>query len=123
MGFFRAIYYLFKNSPARRGVYFSVSDTKRLPKKFCSARWVENFEVCKTVQEVVPRLKEYVDAVKGSEKKPSCKSFIIVKQALQDDLLPAKPAFFQSIAEDIEPFLRAFQGDKPMVPFQDGLLF
>lgn len=49
--------------------------------------------------------------------KPSIQSFDIVQEATQDELCKAKLEFFKLIASELEPFLRLFQNEKPMVPF------
>lgn len=125
--FFRAAFFLFKESPARRGLFFKVTNTNILPKKFCTVRWVENIEVSKRAQDVLPHLKTYVDSVKSTNRPtsvPISQSFNKVDAALKDPLLLAKIAFFQSVSEVVEPFLRAFQGEVPMVPFlYEDLLF
>ena len=44
-------------------------------------------------------------------------SYINLKNGLNDPLIHAKLNFFRYGAYVIEPFLRKFQTDKPMVPF------
>ena len=40
-----------------------------------------------------------------------------LKKAVSDPLMVAKTAFFQSVANMLEPFLKQFQSTSPMVPF------
>ena len=46
-----------------------------------------------------------------------------MKEACADPLAEAKIAFFCSVASVLEPFLRRFQTDAPMVPFLHAELF
>lgn len=48
---------------------------------------------------------------------PSCNSFKIVADLIGDKLLPAKLAFFESLAIQFEPFLKEFQSNNPLTPF------
>lgn len=118
--FLRGAYYLFKDSPSRRGIYIKVTKSSRFPLKFCSVRWLENAPVGKRAIEILDNLKTYVDHVKNDKTlktTQNSKSFKVVQRCLDDKLLPVKLSFFVSFAEDIEPFLRKFQSDKPLVPF------
>ena len=120
-GVLRAFYYLFKDSPARRADYVDINSKDDepqqdldFPKKFCYVRWLENSEVTSRALKVFPFVKSYTEGVK---KKPKCKSFKVAKDACADTLMLAKMRFFAFIASLMEPFLRKFQTDKPMVPF------
>lgn len=115
--FLRAIYNLFHNVPSRRADYTHYSDSTTFPKKYCSIRWLENSHVAKTAATILPNLIAYVEGVEKDKKDPKCRSFITVKTMLKDKMLAVKLAFFQSLAEELEPFLRAFQSDEPLAPF------
>jgi len=65
-------------------------------------------------------LKRNVESVEGTADEPTNANFRTVKEALKDKLLPAKLAFFQSVAEDVESFLREFQSEAPLAPFLYG---
>lgn len=39
---------------------------------------------------------------------------------VQDDLYQAKLNFFLMVAQEITPFLKLYQTDKPMLPFMSG---
>lgn len=58
-----------------------------------------------------------MEGVKRDSKEPKCSSYVNVKTAMADNMLKPKLAFFQSLAAEFEPFLRAFQTDDPLVPF------
>lgn len=113
--FLRALYYLFCHSPARRADYIKHSGSSLFPLKFCAVRWVENFSVAERALKIIPRVCKYIENVKEG-KTPECNSFKIVCSALDDQLLPAKLAFFQTIASDVEPFLTQFQSNSPLAP-------
>lgn len=115
--FLRSLYYLFKDVPARRAHFVEISGQTKFPLKFCSVRWLENSNVAARVISIFANLCKYVKAVKGTQKEPNCKSFQIVAAAVDDKLLLAKLTFFQSLATEVEPFLREFQTDNPMAPF------
>jgi len=50
-------------------------------------------------------------------KRPSSKSYFAVKDAVDDPLIPAKLQFFSYVAGIVEPFLRLYQTDNPMIPY------
>lgn len=117
ISYMRAIYNIFKDVPARRALYTQYSESDVFPLKFCSIRWLENIEVVQRAINVTPHIKKFVEGVRQDKIEPTCKSFIIVAKLIEDPLLCAKLAFFKSLASDVEPFLREFQSDAPLVPF------
>ena len=50
-------------------------------------------------------------------KQPTCKSYKNVKDAVEDPFVITKLTFFSFISRIVEPYLKMFQSDKPMVPF------
>ncbi|GBN49355.1 hypothetical protein AVEN_57100-1 [Araneus ventricosus] len=56
----------------------------------------------------------YVEKDKNA---PTSKSYVTIKEHISDPLLPAKLAFFQSIANEFESFLTEYQTDVPLIPF------
>nr|CAD7440345.1 unnamed protein product [Timema bartmani] len=125
LAFFRACYYLFKDSPSRRGTYMAVTGSSTFPMKFCSVRWLENVDVAKRALETLDNLKkfvEYISTHKNMKATASSASFKVISCSLKDKLLRPKLAFFLSLAEDLEPFLKEFQSDCPMSPFLHGNL-
>lgn len=122
ISYMRAIYNLFKDVPARRALYTQYSESDVFPLKFCSIRWLENVEVTQRAIDVTPHIKKFVEGVRQDKIEPTCKSFSIVAKFIQDPLLCAKLAFFKSLASDVEPFLREFQSDAPLVLFLHSAL-
>lgn len=88
--FLRANYNLFKNSPARRGIYIDVTSSSIFPKKFWAVRWLENIDVEQRAIEILPHLKKFVEAPEIENKKQMCASFHTVKTFLKDNLLGVK---------------------------------
>ena len=54
---------------------------------------------------------------------PKTKSFDTVKQCVADPLLAGKLSFYLSVANQVNPFLTAYQTDKPMLPFLCASLY
>lgn len=114
--FLRALYYLFKNVPARRADYCHYSSSSLFPLKFCAIRWLENVRVAERAAAMLPGVREYVKHVNMEKKAPTCQSFKIVSKAVKDHLLEAKLALFQTVARELEGFLARFQSDAPLAP-------
>ena len=53
---------------------------------------------------------------KGRKLDPKSKSHETISRNCSDPLMPAKIAFFASVAKQITRFLTTFQTDKPMLP-------
>ncbi|GBM40674.1 hypothetical protein AVEN_159650-1 [Araneus ventricosus] len=62
-----AVYWLFKDSPARREDFASVNPDVKFPLKFCKHKWVENENVLVRLLEILPDIKSYIKEI---EKKP-----------------------------------------------------
>jgi hypothetical protein len=110
----RAMYGLFKDSPARRADYTEITGSKTFPKKFCTVRWVENVTVAERALEVMPDVKKYVKEAKKLPNTVTCNN---VKKLCGDNMGVAKISFFASVSAVCQPFLKAFQTPSPMAPF------
>ena len=111
-------YRLFKDSPARREDFSSISTNHLFPLKFVVHRWVENVRVLETFLEVLPDLRKYTLFV--MEKKlsdPHTKSFDTVKSGCRDFLAEAKLNFALTLAKQVQPFLTKYQSDSSLLPF------
>ncbi|GBO29646.1 hypothetical protein AVEN_212602-1 [Araneus ventricosus] len=115
--FMRALYYVFKNSPARRALYTLYTNSKDFPKKFCAIRWLENSQVAERCLDILPHIKVFIEQVEKDKNAPTSKSYVTIKEHISDPLLPAKLAFFQSIANEFESFLTEYQTNVPLIPF------
>ena len=62
------------------------------------------------------KLVEFWESLPPS-KRPKSKSFLSVQEAVKDSLNLLKLDFFSFIASLVEPYLRAYQMDRPMIPF------
>lgn len=111
--FLRNIYYLFKDSPARRAQFTAMTGSKVFPLKHCTVRWLENIGCLERALEVFHHLETYVVNSKLTDSK-ICKN---LKEEIQDPLIKCKLAFFKTISVECEPFLRLFQSKEPLVPF------
>jgi len=112
--FLKALYELWKRSPARRAEYTTITGSNNFPKKFCATRWTENVGACQRAIEIFPHVKKFCTHVKP---KPNIQAFDTVQKTITDPFSEAKLHFFRTIADDFEPFLRRFQNDRPMFPF------
>ena len=110
----RAMYGLFKDSPARRADYIAITGSKKFPKKFCQVRWVENVDVAQRAVELLPQVQKYL---KECKKLPDTLTCSNVKALCADKLAVAKISFFTSVGSMCEPFLRRYQTAAPMAPF------
>ena len=48
---------------------------------------------------------------------PKCKSIEELTEAITDDLIPLKLSFFSYMASLLQPFLKKYQSDKPLIPY------
>ncbi|GBL75565.1 hypothetical protein AVEN_154900-1 [Araneus ventricosus] len=70
--FLTSLYYLFKNSPARRDDFLKESEGA-LPKKFIEHRWLENVPASESAINLLPSIKKYIVSVdKGEHNQPNC---------------------------------------------------
>lgn len=96
-------------SSARWADYIDWTGRELFPKKFCSIWLVGNFDVSQTPWVVFASI--------SIAKKLPATFTVIMKEVCSDELMPAKTAFFSSVASVPEPFLRRFQTNVPMGPF------
>ena len=61
---FTSFYWLFKNSPARREDFTSVTGSDLFPKRFCQTRWVENVPIAQRLLKMWPHVQKYLAACK-----------------------------------------------------------
>lgn len=60
--FLSSLYYLFKDAPARREDFISISGSPLMPLKFVSYRWLENVPVCQRALMLWDNVADYVKA-------------------------------------------------------------
>lgn len=112
-----SIYYLFKDSPARREDIIQTCNIDKLPLKFCCHRWLENESVAKRAIEIWPDLLKYIEKVETKKlSKPSCNSYKVLLEHSKDKLIIAKLEFFKLVSSLLEPFLTSYQTDRPVLP-------
>lgn len=115
-----SLWYLFHDSPARREDFILLTSAKLMPLKFCSHRWVENSIVLQRAIDIWPNILLYIQSFKTGDKqknKPSINSFCVIEKAADDVYTLAEFHFLLSVANQIEPYLKQFQSDTPMLPF------
>lgn len=111
----RALHNLFKYSPSRRASFIDLTGTSEFPLKFCATRWVENLSVSERALKVFENIKKYVEH--NSKCLPDTLTCEVLMLACKDKLILAKIAFFAYLANILEPFLKKYQAEKPMIPF------
>ena len=81
--------------------------------------WVENKKACDRLIELWPNTEAMINFWKKLPKlkQPSSKSCMAVKDRVDDKLITAKLSFFNFVASLVEPLLKKYQCDKPMIPF------
>ena len=82
-------------------------------------RWVENKRVVTCLIDIWENIKKVYTFWESmpKSKRPSSKSYFDFQESLDDELIIAKLQFFVFVAGIVEPFLTAFQSDKPMIPY------
>ena len=115
----RSLWYLFKESPARREDFTTITGSTKFPLQFCGTRWVEDVRVAERAVSLWPFIEKYVSITSKwpKAKVPQCSSYKEVSAAVKDKLILVKFSFFITVAKLIQPFLVIFQSEKPMVPF------
>lgn len=79
---------------------------------------MENVDPAERALELLPNLAAYCTAAKLKRvTTPTCVSFTTVCNGLNDPLLKSKLHFFVYVSKIIEPFLKLYQTDRPMLPF------
>lgn len=115
--FLKALFYLYDNSPARREDYLKVSTVNFFPKYFGGIRWIENHDVAERARVILLSVKNHVDKMKKAKEPPSCNCYKTVKNAIYDEFLDVKLAFFHGFATMLKPFLTEYQSNEPKAPF------
>ena len=107
------------DSPAHREDYTNITGSVKFRYYFSGTRWVDNKRVS---DQLILSWENMIVSSKICEslpkkKRPSSKSYINVKKAVDDDLTVSKLSFFSYVASLMEPYLRKYQCDKPMIVF------
>ena len=121
---FSSVYWLFKDSPARRDDFEKITGSSCFPIKFCKHRWLANLPVAQRFLLVWENIKKFVQAVDRKQvSKPKCKSFTVAKDNVANEMVVPMTQFYITLAQEIYPFLERYQCDKPMIPFLGQDLF
>ena len=106
-------------SPAKSQGYETVTGATKYPLFFCASRWVESKSVVDRAIEIWPSICKLVEFWEKllSSKQPKSKSFLNVQKTVKDKLIILKFEVFSFVASILEPYLLAFQTNKPMISF------
>jgi hypothetical protein len=122
----RVSYNLFKDAPAKREDFITLTGCHAFPLKYCGHRWLENLPVASRLVSIFNELKMFVPAVERSKdllvNYKSNNNFITLKSLLHDPLLLTRLHFFISLATPFTEFLTVFQSDQPLMPFLSDAL-
>ena len=89
--FLSSFYYLFKDAPARREDFISISGSPLMPLKFVTHRWLENVPVCQRALMLLANVADYVRATEdGRVNRPKNKSYEVGKECLKDPCFVAR---------------------------------
>ena len=106
------------DSPARRENFMSVTSCSVVSLPFCGTRWVENKKVADRTILIWPHMVEIVRIWQKlvPSKQLRRKSYTTLKDTASDTLMIPKLLFFTYVASVLEPSLRLYQTDVPMIP-------
>ena len=118
-GILKGGFNLLHDLPAHSEDFQVVTKSNLYPLYFCATRWVENKCVADRMVEVWPNIKKVMKFWKSlpKYKQPTCKSYSKNSDAVIDLFTEAKIIFFSFICSIVEPYLKKYQCEKPIVPF------
>ena len=114
---FSSLSWLFKDTPARREDFTTITGSTEFPLDHCAHRWVENIPVAERALKVWPHIRKFIQHMQMSKKAPRTKSFESLQASMKDELLVAKVESFISIAKLVQTFLVKYQQEAPLLPF------
>ena len=102
----------------KRWLYFITGSTS-LPHHICATRWVKSKRAAERAKSLWEHVVKIVNFWKKPQKskQPKCDSYNVVKDAVDDPLTVAKLEFFIYVVGLLEPYLKFYQSDHPLVPF------
>ncbi|GBO24527.1 hypothetical protein AVEN_31721-1 [Araneus ventricosus] len=108
----RNLYYLFKDSSARRADFTRITSCSIFPKKNCAVRWLENSDCIARAIKIVDPVTKYLSQLKHTD----CKLKASLQMSMKDPFIKCKLAFIMSLSLQCEIFLTNFQSEKVCVP-------
>ena len=83
------------------------------------SRWFESKVVAEQLLYIWPNIKAVITFWEKlpKSKQPSSNSYVVIKDAVKDLFLPEKLDFFCCVAGIVEPFLKEYETDIPMIRF------
>ena len=96
-----------------------MTGSSEYPLHFCGTRWVEDKMVAEKLIKLRPNMIKVFDFWNSlcKSKQPCSKSCKNTKKGTEDPLTVTKLHFFSFVAGLLQPFLKVFQRDEPMIPF------
>ena len=89
--------------------------SSQFPFNFCGHRWLENVPVAQRALSIWENVQLYLR--KATNPPTHTKSYAILMELTSDDFLEVKAECFLTLAGDVIPFLRKFQGSEPLMPY------
>ena len=103
--FLSSLYYLFKDAPARREDFISISGSPLMPLKFVSHRWLENVPVCQRALMLLVN----VATEDGRVNRPKNKSYEAGKECLKDPCFVARYTSLSALQINCSHFLQSIK--------------
>ena len=117
-GLLRSMFYLLRDSPARRDDFTTVTGSTLFPLKLCGTGWLEDVPVAKSTADMEPHFQIYYNnSSRYKEQVPKIQSFYNVMQHIQNPLTPANLTSLDVLQKLLHLFLQKFQTDKLMASF------
>ncbi|KAJ8892222.1 hypothetical protein PR048_004802 [Dryococelus australis] len=99
------IYFIYNELPARHADFTSVTGRKVFPLKYCTTRWLENVPCLERALLLFDDSKKIME----NSKAVKAKTVLNVRDQTKDKFMKCKLAFFKSLSNDCEPFLKKYQ--------------
>ena len=108
--------------PSRRSKYEKLTETSTFPLPYCGHRWCENETCLERASSIWHDFIKYVKYLNSQPKskqpgKGEGKQWLLLRQKIDDPLMPARMKLLEYVSSLLNEFLRGFQTDQPMVPF------
>ena len=108
--FLSSFYYLFKDAPARREDFISISGSPLMPSKFVTHRWLENVPVCQRALMLLANVADYVRATEdGRVNRPKNKPYEVGKECLKDPCFVARYTSLSALQINCSHFLQSIK--------------
>ena len=119
---FKSCFTLLHNSPSRRNGCTSVTGSIVFRLSFCATRCVMDKKLVEILISIWPSIVKMVNHWESlpKSKRPSCKSYEFVVNAVKNEHSLARLQFFNYLASMVKPCLKLYQTDALMLPHKNG---